>query len=91
MIIDLDLEKQGDKKMFISERLESIKMNEHGGWTVRFKYSSGFYQYNKARLLLYMILRLLISRVGDSMFEISVSPTSQSCYVSLAPNVIFIG
>ena len=46
MIIDLDLEKQGDKKMFISERLESIKMNEHGGWTVRFKYSSGFYQYN---------------------------------------------
>lgn len=51
MIIDLDLEKQGDKKMFISERLESIKMNEHGGWTVRFKYSSGFYQYNKARLL----------------------------------------
>ena len=83
MIIDLDLEKQGDKKMFISERLESIKMNEHGGWTVRFKYSSGFF--------LYMILRLLISRVGDSMFEISVSPTSQSCYVSLAPNVIFIG
>ena len=51
MIIDLDLEKQGDKEMFISERLESIKMNEHGGWTVRFKYSSGFYQYNKARLL----------------------------------------
>ena len=51
MIIDLDLEKQGDKEMFISERLESIKMNEHGGWTVRFKYSSSFYQYNKARLL----------------------------------------
>lgn len=47
----IDLEKQGDKEMFISERLESIKMNEHGGWTVRFKYSSGFYQYNKARLL----------------------------------------
>jgi len=47
----IDLEKQGDKEMFISERLESIKMNEHGGWTVRFKDSSGFYQYNKARLL----------------------------------------
>ena len=47
----IDLERQGDKEMFISERLESIKMNEHGGWTVRFKYSSSFYQYNKARLL----------------------------------------
>lgn len=91
MIIDLDLEKQGDKKMFISERLESIKMNEHGGWTVRFKYSSGFYQYNKARLLFIHDPEVVNLEVGDSMFEISVSPTSQSCYVSLAPNVIFIG
>ena len=47
----IDLERQGDKRMFITEQVESIDVSEHGGWLVRFKTSPRVFQYNKARLL----------------------------------------
>ena len=47
----IDLERQGDKRMFITEQVESIDVSEHGGWMVRFKTSPRVFQYNKARLL----------------------------------------
>ena len=47
----IDLERQGDKRMFITEQVESMDVSEHGGWLVRFKTSPRVFQYNKARLL----------------------------------------
>ncbi len=47
----IDLERQGDKRMFITEQVESIDVSEHGGWLVRFNTSPRVFQYNKARLL----------------------------------------
>ena len=47
----IDLERQGDKRMFITEQVESMDVSEHGGWLVRFKASPRVFQYNKARLL----------------------------------------
>lgn len=51
MIVDLD--RLGDKRMFITEQVASIKRNENGHWSVRFITSSKIFQYNKARLLYY--------------------------------------
>ncbi len=47
----VDLEKQGDKQMFITEQVSFIKENGKGGWTIRFSSSSRIFQYNQARLL----------------------------------------
>lgn len=51
MIVDLD--RLGDKRMFITEQVAFIKRNENGHWSVRFITSSKILQYNKARLLYY--------------------------------------
>lgn len=32
----IDLEKRGDKQMFVTERVSSIYQNKNGLWTVRF-------------------------------------------------------
>lgn len=47
----VDLERRGDKRMFITEQVASIKWNENGYWTVRFSTSPRVFQYNQARLL----------------------------------------
>lgn len=47
----VDLERRGDKQMFITEQVESIKATKQGGWMVRFTTSPRPFQYNKARLL----------------------------------------
>ena len=47
----VDLERRGDKRMFITEQVASIKWNENGHWTVRFSTSPRVFQYNQARLL----------------------------------------
>ncbi|MEY8687511.1 AAA domain-containing protein [Bacteroides sp. AN502(2024)] len=47
----VDLEREGDKRMFITERVSFIKENENGLWTVRFSSSPRVFTYNKVRLL----------------------------------------
>lgn len=47
----VDLEKHGDKRMFITEQVSSINMNTKEQWTVRFKSSPRPFNYNPHRLL----------------------------------------
>ena len=49
MIVDLD--KRGDKRMFVTERVYSISMNKKGLWAVRFQSSPHVFNYNPSRLL----------------------------------------
>lgn len=49
MIIDLD--KQGDKQKFITERVSSINKNKNGLWAVQFSTSPRLFNYNPSRLL----------------------------------------
>lgn len=47
----IDLEKRGDKRMFITEQVASIGQDRGGGWTVRFLSSPRVFNYNRSRLL----------------------------------------
>ncbi len=47
----VDLERCGDKRMFITEQVSSISENRHGQWAVRFSSSSRVFNYHQARLL----------------------------------------
>lgn len=47
----VDLERRGDKRMFITEQVSSISENKNGLWAVRFSSSPRVFNYNKARLL----------------------------------------
>ena len=47
----VDLERCGDKCMFITEQVSSISENKNGLWAVRFSSSTRVFNYNKARLL----------------------------------------
>ena len=47
----IDLEKRGDKQMFVTERVSSIYQNKNGLWTVRFSSSPRVFNYNTSRLL----------------------------------------
>ena len=49
MIIDLD--KKGDKRMFITEQVVHISENNNGLWAVKFSTSQRIFNYNKSRLL----------------------------------------
>ena len=46
----VDLERCGDKCMFITEQVSSISENKNGLWAVRFSSSTRVFNYNKARL-----------------------------------------
>lgn len=47
----VDLERRGDKHMFITEQVSFISENKNGLWTIRFSSSTRVFNYNKARLL----------------------------------------
>lgn len=47
----VDLEKRGDKRMFVTEQVSSISMNKNGLWAVRFLSSPRVFNYNPSRLL----------------------------------------
>lgn len=47
----VDLERRGDKQMFITEQVSSISENKNGLWTVRFSSSPRMFNYNRSRLL----------------------------------------
>lgn len=47
----VDLERRGDKQMFITEQVSFISENKNGLWAVRFSTSPRVFNYNKARLL----------------------------------------
>ena len=47
----VDLEKKGDKQMFITERVATINKSPKGMWTVKFEGSQRFFNYNPSRLL----------------------------------------
>lgn len=47
----VDLERRGDKRMFITEQVSSISENKNGLWAVRFSSSPRVFNYNQARLL----------------------------------------
>ena len=47
----VDLERRGDKRMFITEQVVSISESGSGLWTVRFSSSPRVFNYNHARLL----------------------------------------
>lgn len=47
----VDLERRGNKRMFITEQVASINENKNGLWTVRFLSSSRVFNYNHSRLL----------------------------------------
>ena len=47
----VDLEKRGDKEMFVTERVSSIYQNKNGLWAVRFSSSPRVFNYNPSRLL----------------------------------------
>ena len=45
----VDLERKGDKRMFITEQVASIRENRNGLWTVRFLSSPRVFNYNAKR------------------------------------------
>ena len=47
----VDLERRGDKRMFITEQVASIRENRNGLWAVRFLSSPRVFNYNHSRLL----------------------------------------
>ena len=47
----IDLEKNGDKQMFITEQVVHISENKNGLWSVKFSTSPRIFNYNRARLL----------------------------------------
>lgn len=47
----VDLERRGDKRMFVTEQVSSISENKNGLWTVQFSSSPRVFNYNQARLL----------------------------------------
>lgn len=47
----VDLERRGDKQMFITEQVASISENKSGFWAVRFFSSARVFNYNQSRLL----------------------------------------
>jgi len=47
----VDLERRGDKNMFITEQVASIKRVDNGNWIIRFSNSPRIFQYNRARIL----------------------------------------
>ena len=47
----VDLERRGDKRMFITEQIASISESKNGLWTVRFLSSPRVFNYNHSRLL----------------------------------------
>ena len=47
----VDLEKSGDKRMFLTEQVSSISENKNGFLTVRFSSSPRVFNYNSSRLL----------------------------------------
>lgn len=47
----IDLEKKGDKRMFVTEQVVSISENGNGLWAVKFSTSNRIFNYNKSRLL----------------------------------------
>lgn len=47
----VDLEKRGDKRMFVTEQVSSISRNKNGLWAVRFSSSPRVFNYNPSRLL----------------------------------------
>ena len=47
----VDLERKGDKRMFITEQVASIQKKTNGYWQVCFLSSPRVFQYNYARLL----------------------------------------
>lgn len=47
----VDLERQGDKRMFVTEQVASISENKNGLWAVRFSSSPRVFNYNHSRLL----------------------------------------
>ena len=47
----IDLEKKGDKQMFITEQVVHISENKNGLWAVKFSTSPRIFNYNRARLL----------------------------------------
>lgn len=49
--IIVDLERRGDKRMFITEQVASINEGRRGLWTVRFLSSPRVFNYNHSRLL----------------------------------------
>ena len=49
MIVDLD--RQGDKRMFVTEQLSSIRENKNGLWSVQLSSSTRVFNYNRHRLL----------------------------------------
>lgn len=51
MYMIVDLERRGEKRMFITEQVESIDVNRNGLWTVSFSSSSRIFNYNHSRLL----------------------------------------
>lgn len=47
----IDLEKKGDKRMFVTEQVVHISENNNGLWAVKFSSSQRIFNYNKSRLL----------------------------------------
>ncbi|MBP3470705.1 MAG: AAA family ATPase [Paraprevotella sp.] len=47
----IDVERHGDKRMFITDQVSSISENKNGLWSVRFFSSPRIFNYNRSRLL----------------------------------------
>ena len=46
----IDLEKKGDKRMFVTEQVIHISENNNGLWAVKFSTLQRIFNYNKRRL-----------------------------------------
>ena len=59
----IDLEKKGDKRMFVTEQVVHISENNNGLWAVKFSTSQRIFNYNKSRLLYFT------NPIGDDLIE----------------------
>ena len=69
----VDLERCGDKCMFITEQVSSISENKNGLWAVRFSSSTRVFNYNKARLLYFTDPETMDFSEKDCISRISTS------------------
>ena len=63
----VDLEKKGDKRMFITEQVERISLGKNGLWSVVFYDSQKIFNYNKSRLL-FLVNPLVINLEEKGMY-----------------------
>ena len=79
----IDLEKKGDKRMFVTEQVVQISENNNGLWAVEFSTSQRIFNYNKSRLEFPLESEPLFQNESEPLFQSKLSHLSNWKWASL--------